>query len=84
MADKFVIMSNFDRFIIPEGETILKDNPMVAGWHTAWNFCGYVWWDPDWELFIEEIWTYKVPRERFAEESLYELVKIVNDKYGWQ
>lgn len=80
----FVVMSNQFREIVPNGETLLKDNPKIAAQHSAWSFCGYVWWDPDWELFIEEIWVYKVPVERFAAETLYDLMKDINNQYGWE
>jgi len=77
-------MSNLGGQIEPGAEELLKEHPMEAAQHSAWNFCGYVWWDPDWELFIEEVWVYKAPQERFAAETLSDLQEEVNYKYGWQ
>jgi hypothetical protein len=80
----YTAMSNFDAQIEPEAEYLLQKHPGEHAQHAAWNFCGYVKWDPDWELFIEQVWVYGAHVDTFAAESLYELMKEINGEYGWQ
>ena len=74
-------ISNFDNSIDDGLEEVLRGRKVYAQ-HSAWNFCGYVWYDES--AFYEEVWIYGKPREILIAESLSDLLKLVNDKYGWE
>ena len=50
------------------------------GQHSAWDFCGYVWWDG--KTFHEEIWVYNSHCNTISADTLRELMETVNDEYG--
>ncbi len=49
--------------------------------HSAWDFCRYVWWDG--KEFNEEVWVYGSHVDTISESNLEDLMRAVNDKYGW-
>lgn len=76
-------MSNFDGLIDDGLEEALKSQPgKVCAHHPAWNFLGYVWYEDG--KFQEQIWQYNSPVEEIEADTLEELMKIANDKYGWE
>lgn len=75
------IMSNFDNEINREVEKTLKSGSYFAQ-HSAWDFCGYVWWDDN--KFKEEVWFYGAHVCTHVAESLEELKESVNNEHGWR
>ena len=51
--------------------------------HSAWDFCGYVWYDKTEKAFKEEIWIYNVHRATHTNLSLIELIEKVNSIHGY-
>ena len=75
-------MSNFDHDVDDGFEQELRKSPAaVFGRHAGWNFNGRVWFDG--ESFCEEVWVYGVIQGIVKSDSLKELMKEVNDTYGW-
>lgn len=50
--------------------------------HAAYNFCGYVWWDNEREVFIEQVWQYKTMVDEMVCSSLELLIEKINEYYG--
>lgn len=76
-------MSNCDNSIDDGLESRLKEGKEVAQ-HSAWNFCGFVWFDKETDSFLEEVWVYREPKEIFAATTLPELMELVNKNYGYE
>jgi hypothetical protein len=74
-------MSNFDHSIDSGLDAALRASPGVAlAEHSAWNFCGYVWFEDG--QFHEQVWRYKQPVAEYSAETLTELMEVVNDEHG--
>ncbi len=73
-------MSNFDHSIDEDLEEYLVNGGEEAT-HAAWDFNGKLWYKDG--LFYEEVWVYHVPQETISASTLPDLMKVVNDKYGW-
>jgi hypothetical protein len=75
-------MSNFDHSIDDGFAEALQAEPaLIYGTHAAWNFHGRVWFADG--QFHEEVWVYHEIRDRFSAATLEDLMKLVNDEYGW-
>ena len=74
-------MSNYFHSIDEGFAEALKAGGVFAR-HAGWNFNGRVWWSDG--QFHEQVWTYHVPREIISADTLKELMKSVNDEYGWE
>jgi hypothetical protein len=55
----------------------------MRGEHTAWNFHGQVWYDPEEDMFCEDVWRHNVKAVTFLAATLGELMRTVNDEFGW-
>ena len=75
-------MSNFDQ-TVDEGfeDALKKDANKVCGQHSAWNFCGTVFFDG--KQFCEQVSVHHVLREIIKDKTLNGLMEKVNNKYGW-
>lgn len=74
-------ISNYDGGSITEGlEERLKAGKVIAQ-HSAWEFCGYVYWDG--ERFVELVDRYQETVAAYTADSLRELMAEVNDDWGW-
>lgn len=76
--------SNFDHtfeYGFKETEKMIKENSDKFFGHSAWNFCGYIWFEND--KFYEEVWCYQIHNETFENENLRDLIENVNMKYGY-
>lgn len=75
------IMSNFDGAIEQEIADVIIGKPLYSN-YTAWNFCGYVWWqDNKWHC---EVWHFGAYVDTFSSETLSELMSDISDEYGYQ
>lgn len=74
-------MSNFDHSVDPGMEDDLRAG--MRGEHSAWNFHGVVWFDPDKGVFREEVKVYGAVRGTWSAPTLEELMHEVNDRFGW-
>jgi hypothetical protein len=74
-----VIYSNLDHKLDKNVAKFLKNHSDYYSQHSAWNFCGYVWFlDKKW---YEEVWRYHSLEETLSDTNLVELIKEVNNKY---
>jgi len=74
-------LSNFDHSIDEGLEEALKAKlAKVYAQHSAWNFCGYVWFENN--TFHEQIWRYNSPVAEMEADSLEALMEAVNSEYG--
>jgi hypothetical protein len=73
-------MSNFDHEIDSSFEKAIKGK-LTFGLHAGWNFNGKVYFLEN--QFHEDVWCHRVYRETVSTDSLRQLMKEVNDKYGW-
>jgi hypothetical protein len=80
LADE--IYSNFDhKFDRAIVDAVLARPGEVYATHPAWDHHGRVWFaDGKWH---EEVWVYGSPRSVETNESLEELIREVNDRYGY-
>lgn len=72
-------MTNFGHSIDDGFEERLRDEN-CWGNHHAWNFCGDVWFEDG--KFHENVYQYHVFQSELEAETLEELMKLVNAKYG--
>lgn len=49
------LWSNLDGILDLQVEERLKQGDCYSQ-HAAWNYCGWVWFDPDTETWYEEVW----------------------------
>lgn len=74
-------MTNFDHTIDEGLAAYLMANPNHCAQHAAREFCGYVWFENG--QFYDQVWRCHVPMAEYSADTLEELMKIVNDKHGW-
>jgi hypothetical protein len=74
-------MTNFDHSIDDGLADDLKAG--LRARHSAWNFNGQVWWDPDEQVFREEVWQYHAVVATRSALTLEDLMRVVNDEFGW-
>lgn len=74
------VMSNFDGQINAEVAERLAGGGCWAG-HSAWNFKGVVWFDGG--RWHEQVSEYHAAVDSFSADTLADLMKLVNDEYGW-
>lgn len=75
-------LSNFDRKIDPCLEEKLRAGAFIT-YYAGWNFRGKVWWDRELSKFCCQIWQYHAPVETVEADSLFGIMRLVSDKYGW-
>jgi hypothetical protein len=51
--------------------------------HYAWNFCGTLWHDTGTGVFCEEVFVYHVSQGVHSAGTLEELMRVVNEEFGW-
>jgi len=74
-------MSNFDHSVDEGFEDDLRAG--LRGTHSAWNFNGQVWYDPDEDVFKEEVWVYHQMVAVRSAPDLETLMRVVSDEFGW-
>lgn len=75
------VMCNLDRSINYTIAEKLKDGKHFAQ-YSAWNFCGWVYWDTVKQLFVCEVWVFHSLREIFEYRSLELIMSNVCREYG--
>lgn len=50
--------------------------------HAAWNFCGYVRFDIQRQVWVEEIWVNRCQVETLEDKDLRALISAVNERFG--
>ncbi len=73
-------MSNFDHEIDSYFEEAIKGK-LTFGRHAGRDFNGKVYYLKN--QFHEDIWRYHLYQGTLSADSLKQLMKKVNDKYGW-
>ena len=76
-----IVYSNFDHSFECDEEYV-KSHSNLFFQHSAWNFCGYIWYED--EKFHEEVWVHNIHRETIEDENLEDLIEHVNDEYGYE
>lgn len=76
-------MSNYlGNYQVDEGlDELLKSEKVVCR-HSGWEFHGYVWWDPDEQMFVEEVWQDHEPVAEMKAPTLPELMEKVGAEFG--
>jgi hypothetical protein len=74
-------MSNFDHSVAPGLEEDLRAG--MLGTHSAWNFNGQLRHDAEQSAFTEEVFVYHVSQGVRSAPTLEELMRVVNDEFGW-
>lgn len=82
MEELDIGMSNFDGLIEDGLAEALKLKPAITyAQHSAWNFCGYVWFENG--RFVEQVWRYNSPVDELTADTLEDLMEEVNGEYGY-
>jgi len=74
-------ISNFDFSVDAGVEDALRSGKYHCH-YAGWNFSGYVWFEND--RFKCEVWTYNVPRQVIAAETLDGMMRAVSSQYGYE
>jgi len=75
------VYSNVNHELDEAVKSQLQVNPNILyAQHSAWNFCGYIWYDGN--KWKEEVWQYKSPVALEKHYTIEELIDEVNDIYG--
>lgn len=74
-------MSNFDHTVDPGLEDDLRAGMLAQ--HSARDFCGEVRWDAERGLFTETVRRHHAVVGQVSAPTLEELMREVNDEYGW-
>jgi hypothetical protein len=75
-------MTNYDRSI---DEGLADDlRAGMRAFHSAWDFNGQVWYDPDEDVFKEDVWVYHAKVATRSAATLEDLMQVVNDEFGWE
>lgn len=74
------VMSNFNHAIDESIAKILKIQKCIAQF-SAWNFCGYVWFEKNkWHC---EVWIYHNPQKIISDKTLKGLMDKVCEEFGY-
>lgn len=75
------VYSNFDHALDDAmHEELLTGSKQ--GQHAAWDFCGWVRFDPLSKMWTEQVWVYGSLHSTRSNEDLSELIADVNSEYG--
>lgn len=75
------VMTNFDHSIDQAVAELLRAGDRWA-YHSAANFHGVVWFDGG--RWHEQVFVHRVPQGSLSAGTLEDLMKLVNDEYGWR
>lgn len=74
------VYSNFGHIFMMTEEKIKSSEEYHQ--HSAWDFCGYVWYNKQTKQFHEEIWIYHNLENTIIATTLKEVVEQAIDIYG--
>lgn len=75
------VMTNEDHSVDQDVAEKLRAGGLFAQ-HSAWNCVGWVWWnDGRWHELVQ---VHGQARGSYSADTLEELMKTVNDEYGWE
>lgn len=75
-------MSNFDHSVDDGLADELRSGKRAQ--HSAWDFCGTVWFDANTGQFIEVVRRFHSVVAAYSAEGLDALMQEVNDDWGWE
>lgn len=75
------VMTNLDHTINEDVAALLRDRDLVSR-HAAWDFNGIVWFERG--HWHERVSVYHVWQTTLHALTLPELMKVVNDRFGWR
>lgn len=73
-------MTNLDHSVDDGMAEALTGRP-VFGRHAGWEFNGLVWWAAG--RFHEAVYRFHEFRAVYAADTLEDLMRVVNDEWGW-
>ncbi len=76
------IYNNLNHILNKDRVKYISNNPGQEAIHYAWDFMGYISYDPKSKLFSERVFRYGKKVGAYSNESIEELIKEVNSKYG--
>lgn len=76
------VMTNFDHTINVTVADELVADPTAYSLYTAWNFCGYVRWDPSIERWRCDIYRHHILKETLIAKKLETIMKRACNTYG--
>lgn len=74
------VYSNFDHILNEAVVKQLETNPDLYAAHTAWNFCGYVWYAAG--VWYEQVWQHGFPNATTEGATIQDVIAFANDNYG--
>ena len=76
-------MSNCDHTIDDGLAEALRANPRARARYSGWNFCAYVWVEPDDDHFSCEVWRHNEPVKTIRRSTLRDIMTDVSNEFGW-
>lgn len=77
------LYSNFDHAKPEEGDIAnLRDDPTLWGQHAAFDFCGWIRYEPGGNFWVEEVWRYGKQVAVYKDDDLGILINTVLDEFG--
>jgi len=78
------VYSNYDHRLDADVAQHLENHPgEVFAQHAAWNFCGYVWRQPD-GRWVDQVWQWNAPVEDIFGDTIEDVIRTANEGYGYQ
>ena len=75
------VMTNLDHSIDEEIAERLKNEEIWAQ-YSAWDFCGYVWWNRESNQWSCMIWVYRSHVETIHADTLEEIMEEASKRHG--
>ena len=76
------VYSNFDHRLDVDVARHLENHPgEVSAQHAAWNFCGYVWREPD-GRWVDQVWQYHAPVEDITGDAIESVIEQAIERFG--
>ena len=76
------VYNNIDHVQELSDEDVIKSG--LYHQHAAWNFCGWVWYDKEEEVFKEEVWEYYSLVDTISAATIKSLIDKVNAEHGYE
>lgn len=76
------VYSNLDHELDQLVVDQLRDNPSLWGQHAAFNYCGWIRYDPDSNSWVEEVVQHGTIAKTFHDDDVAELISAVTNEFG--